>query len=102
MDIREFFETKISNFNGNNKVIGVLKNGEEVVVTFEIPGLNSDQVQDFTTGMIFNLNQFKEFKNYSGKFIYSKTKNHHINVNDHYVHGGQNIKRWQTKYSLPF
>lgn len=97
MDIRDYFETKISNFNGNNKVIGVLKNGEELVVAFEVPGLNADQVQDFTTGMIFNLSQFKEFKNYSEKFFYSKTKNHHIKHNGSYIHGGQNVKRWQAK-----
>ena len=97
MDTREFFETKISNFNGNNKVIGVLKSGEERVIVFEVTGLNPDQVQDFSTVMIFNLSQFNEFKNYSEKFIYSKTKNHHIKHNGTYIHGGQNVKRWATK-----
>ena len=97
MDTREFFETKISNFNVNNKVIGVLKSGEERVIVFEVTGLNPDQVQDFSTGMIFNLSQFNEFKNYSEKFIYSKTKNHHIKHNGTYIHGGQNVKRWATK-----
>ena len=97
MDTREFFETNISNFNVNNKVIGVLKSGEERVIVFEVTGLNPDQVQDFSTGMIFNLSQFNEFKNYSEKFIYSKTKNHHIKHNGTYIHGGQNVKRWATK-----
>lgn len=97
MDLREYFEKNISHYNGNNKVIGVLENGEEIVVAYEVLGLAPDQLQDFSTGMIFSLNQFKEFKNYSEKFIYSKTKNHHIKHNGSYVHGGQNIKRWQTK-----
>ena len=97
MDLREYFEKNISHYNGNNKVIGVLENGEEIVVAYEVLGLSPDQLQDFSTGMIFSLNQFKEFKNYSEKFIYSKTKNHHIKHNGSYVHGGQNIKRWQTK-----
>lgn len=97
MDTREFFETKISNFNGNNKVIGVLKSGEERVIVFEVTGLNPDQVQDFSTGMIFNLSQFNEFKNYSEKFIYSKTKNHHIKHNGHLYSWWSNVKRWATK-----
>lgn len=97
MDIRDYLETKIANFNGNNKVIGVLNNGDELVLVYEITGLNSDQVQDYTTGMIFNLSQFREFKNYSEKYTFSKTKNHHIKHNGSFVHGGQNIKRWQTR-----
>jgi hypothetical protein len=76
--IREFLEKNIQNYNGNSKVIGVLKSGEEVLLAYEGSDLGPDELIDFSTGMKFKLNQIQSFKNYSGKFVYSKTKNHHI------------------------
>jgi hypothetical protein len=93
---RDFLESKIKNYNGNSKIIGVLKNGEERVLVVEQAGLQKNELQDFSTGLIFNFENFIEFKNYSSKFIYSNTKNHHIKNDGSYVHGGQNIKRWEA------
>ncbi len=88
---RDILETKIKNYNGNSKILGVLNSGEERVLVLE-----SEELKDFSTGMIFKLEHFKEFKNYSEKFYYTHTKNHHIKTDGSYVHGGQNIKRWEA------
>lgn len=90
--MREFLEQKIQNFNGNDKVIGVLPNGEEVVLVYETSGLTKDQFKDFNTGMIFSAKHFHEFKNYSVKPMYGPTKNHNIKHGE-FITGGQNIKR---------
>ena len=92
--MREIFEQKIQNFNGNDKVIGVLSNGEEIVLIYESPELSSGELKDYSTGMIFRLDNFQEFKNYSHKPMYGVTKNHNIKIGE-YIAGGQNIKRDQ-------
>jgi hypothetical protein len=93
MTAREYLESSIKNYNGNSKVIGVLTSGEEILLESESKDLGFQEVMDFTTGMVFKISKFKQFKNFSGKFNYSQTKNHHIKTDGSYVHGGQNSKR---------
>lgn len=95
MNTRDYIADKITNYNGNSLVIGVLPDGEELIITYEGEDLNEGEVKDYTTGMILTVKNFKEFKNFSEKFVYSRTKNHHIKANGTYIHGGQNIKRWE-------
>ena len=89
----ELLSRKIQNYNGNNKVIGVLNGGEERVLV--IDPSHEGILKDFETGMLFSISDFKEFKNFSFKMDYSKTKNHNI-LETQYIHGGQNSKRFST------
>jgi hypothetical protein len=94
-DSIELLSNKIPNYNGNNKIIGVLKGGEERVLVLE-PSSDENTLKDFDTGMYFSVSDFKEFKNFPFKMNYSKTKNHNI-VEGQYIHGGQNSKRFTTR-----
>ncbi|MEM7179743.1 MAG: hypothetical protein AAF518_02440 [Spirochaetota bacterium] len=94
--MRDFFEQKIQNFNGNDKVIGVLPNGEEIVLIYESPELSVRELKDYSTGMVFRMENFQEFKNYSHKPIFGVTKNHNIKIGE-YISGGQNSKRDQYR-----
>ncbi|MCB1157115.1 MAG: hypothetical protein H7A25_01945 [Leptospiraceae bacterium] len=90
--MRELMEKKIKNYNGNNKVLGISLEGEEILLVIDEPGLPEGKLKDFANGMLYPVSYFKEFRNYSGKFSYSKTRNHDIRAGE-YVHGGQNTRR---------
>lgn len=94
MDIRDLMAEKIPNYNGNNKVIGVLSSGEEVVLTIESSGLKEGEVKDYNTGMVFGMGDFTSFKNYSNKLSSKKTRNHDVNERE-FLRGGQNSKRFK-------
>ena len=95
LENREEILKKIPDFNGNNKVVGVLNDGTELVLVFESPELEPGQVKEFSAGMIYKMDQFKSFRNYSVHYRYRETKNFDARTIGQYITGGQNKRRDQ-------
>jgi len=84
---------KINNFNGNKIITGELKDGSEVSLIYELPGLGEDELKDYSTGLTYKEGSFKSFKNFSGHYVYRDTKNHDARDGGKFLQGGQNIRR---------
>jgi hypothetical protein len=94
MSIRDYLEQKIPNYNGNNRVIGVLADGTEVELIYEVPGLQEDELMDYSTGMRFVKEEFVSFKNcidYNDLKV--RTKNHQARNHYAYKDSGKNHKK---------
>ncbi|MCK6380447.1 MAG: hypothetical protein L6Q54_04255 [Leptospiraceae bacterium] len=90
----EKISEKIPNYNGNRIITGVLSEGNEINLLFDLPELKEDELKDFSTGFIYKLNSFKTLKNFSENYVYRNTKSHDAREAGKYLQRGQNIRRW--------
>ncbi|MCE9500751.1 MAG: hypothetical protein K8R21_09655 [Leptospira sp.] len=93
LENREILTQKIHDFNGNNKVIGILADGSELALIFESPELRPGEVKDLNTGMVYRMDQFKSFRNSVEHSRYRDTKNFDARATGKYITGGQNKRR---------
>lgn len=101
MSLREFFEQKIPNYNGNNRVIGVLGDGTRLELIYEVPGLSENELMDFSTGMRFVKEEFVSFENcidYDDQK--NRTKNHQARNHFLYKDSGRNHRKEKGKLSF--
>jgi hypothetical protein len=77
MSIRQYLETKIKNYNGNNRIVGTLPDGTKLTLIYEVEGLSEEELMDVNTGMKFTKEEFISFENTSDYWdLKVRTKNH--------------------------
>jgi hypothetical protein len=92
MTNREFLEASIKHFNGNTRVIGVLKDGTKVTLVSEASGLTEGEFLDVNTGIIFKKEEFVSFANSDFHYGKKRTLNHEARNNYAYLTSGKNHK----------
>lgn len=94
MTIRDYLEKKIPNYNGNNRVMGILPDATKLELVYEVSGLTEEELMDSDTGMKFLKEEFSSFENctdYDDHKI--RTKNHQARNSYLYKDSGKNHKR---------